>query len=297
VIKLIIFCALMVSYVFLILPQYAGTYNASVIDKVRRLRSVKEPKIVLLGNSNLSFGMDSELLEKELGMPVVNMGLNAEIGNYFHEEMSKLNVVPGDIYVICHNDYDDDEKLHDPIAAWATVEDHVSIWRLIGWKNIPRMAEFFPVYLKRSLALHASGEGNRYYDSVYSRDSVSERGDIVRFRGEREYTFDEPVQPGRISDESVNRINELNKYLTERGATLVVAGYPIGKGFNTAEAAEFEKFQKELEEKLDCPVISEFTDYMFDYDYFYDSDVHLNSEGAKLRTEQLAKDLNTFLGR
>lgn len=297
IVKLLIFCTLITAYIFLILPQYAGTYNASIVDKARRLRSIKEPKIVLIGNSNLSFGMDSELLEKEVGMPVVNMGLNAEIGNYFHEEMCKMNIVPGDIYVICHNDYDDDEKLHDPIAAWATVEDHVSLWGLIGWRNIPKMAETFPIYLKRCLALHASGEGNRFYNSVYSRDSVSERGDIVRYRGECEYPFTDLIEPGKISDESVERINELNRYLTERGATLVVAGFPIGNGINTVDGWEYEEFQKQLEEKLDCPVISNFTDYMFGYDCFYDSDVHLNSEGAKLRTEQLAKDLKSFLSK
>ena len=66
IVKLLIFCTLITAYIFLILPQYAGTYNASIVDKARRLRSIKEPKIVLIGNSNLSFGMDSEQLAKDL---------------------------------------------------------------------------------------------------------------------------------------------------------------------------------------------------------------------------------------
>ncbi len=296
-IKLICFIGLVIGYLFLILPQYDGTYNASINDKVRRLKEIKEPKIVLLGNSNLTFGMDSEKLEKEVGMPVVNMGLNGDIGNYFHEEMAKISVTEGDIYVLCNTDYSDDETVHDRIAAWATVEDHISLWRLLGWKSIPDMAKTFPVYLQRSLELYASGEGNYPYEGVYSRMAVNERGDISVYRQGREYEFADPIKPGGISEESVQRINELSDYLVKRGATLVIAGYPIGEGSNTADREDFISFWDELEERLNCPVISDIEDYMFDYEYFYDSEEHLNSMGAELRTEQLAEDLKKFIAK
>ena len=43
--------------------QYSHFYTASLMDKVDRLCSITEPKIILVGNSNVSFGMDSALLE------------------------------------------------------------------------------------------------------------------------------------------------------------------------------------------------------------------------------------------
>lgn len=97
--------------------------------------------------------------------------------------------------------------------------------------------------------------------------------------------------PPAINDVTAGRINELNQWLKERGATLLVAAYPIGNGELTAPKEEFEAFQKKLEEALDCPVISQYTDYMYDYDYFYDTDYHLTDEGVKLRTEQLIEDI------
>ena len=48
----------------IVMPQYSGGYDASLIDKVERLKSIAGPKIVLIGNSNLSFGIDSERLEQ-----------------------------------------------------------------------------------------------------------------------------------------------------------------------------------------------------------------------------------------
>ena len=76
---------------------------------------------------------------------------------------------------------------------------------------------------------------------------------------------------------------------------MLVAGYPIGSGELTADRQEFVKFQLQLAEALDCPVISDFEDYMYDYSYFYDYNyLHLNSEGAQLRTRQLIKDIRNW---
>ena len=96
-IKLIILLGIVLVMCLHIMPQYQGAYTAALLDKVERLNSIEQPKLVLLGNSNLAFGMNSEKIEDALGMPVVNMGLHGGLGNAFHEEMGKMNVTEGDI--------------------------------------------------------------------------------------------------------------------------------------------------------------------------------------------------------
>ena len=49
-----------------------------------------------------------------------------------------------------------------------------------------------------------------------------------------------------------------------------------------------------MAKRLDCPVISDYRDYFFDYKYFYNSFLHLTTEGAALRTEQLIEDLEEY---
>ena len=117
---------------------------------------------------------------------------------------------------------------------------------------------------------------------------------MALLREGNQYTFEGEVVPPGIGDAAVDRINELNGYLTKRGATLLVAGYPIGNGNVTAEAAEFEAFQEQLADRLVCPVISNYADYMFDYRYFYDTNLHLNTEGVALRTGQLISDIKRW---
>ncbi len=292
--KLVIALSLLCGYIYYILPQYEQGYNASLIDKVNRLESIDSPKIVLLGHSNLTFGIDSALIENEMEMPVVNMGLHGGNGNAFHEEMAKYNVVPGDIYVLCHSDYNDNDMIGDPMNVWTSIENHFDLWKLLRFHDVKTMVKVFPVYLKKSLGLFSRAEGNQDPGGVYSRNAFNEYGDIKILREEKHYVFENEVSAPQIGSISIERINRLNTYLTEKGAALVVAGYPIGNGNMTDDVSEFISFQEQLEESLDCPVISNYVDYMFDYRYFYDTNFHLNTEGARLRTIQLISDLKRW---
>jgi hypothetical protein len=87
----------------------------------------------------------------------------------------------------------------------------------------------------------------------------------------------------------------LNEYINQQGATLLIAGYPIGYGEYTPDASGYETFEKELKGKVNCNVISHFTDYFMPYDLFYNSPNHLSEEGAEIRTRQLIEDLENWM--
>ena len=80
---------------FVIGRQYNDNYDAALVDKVERLKSITEPKIILVGDSNVAFGINSKKIEEELGMPVVNLGLHGALGNAFHEQIAKLDIGGG----------------------------------------------------------------------------------------------------------------------------------------------------------------------------------------------------------
>ncbi|MDD6811833.1 MAG: hypothetical protein PUD93_08215 [Lachnospiraceae bacterium] len=296
-----VFLALFLFFGKIIMPQYLYSYNAALLDKMERLESIKEPKIVLIGNSNLTFGIKSELLEKAFGMPVVNMGLHGSLGNSFHEEMAKVNVREGDIIIIAHTEFADRDTISDPVIAWLTLENHPGLWKLLRTKDIPDMYFAFPDYAKRALTLWLSKEGNEQnYGDVYSRLAFNEYGDIAFERQSSQldvdtfFTSDRVAVP-TINDTCVNRLNKLNQYVTERGATLLIAAYPIADVAVTPPAQDYIAFQEKLQESLDCPVISDYTDYFIDGSYFYDHFYHLTDEGAVLRTNQLIQDLQQWM--
>lgn len=288
--KICIFLFLIAVMIAFILPEYKNSYTAALLDKVERLESIEGPKIVLIGNSNLVYGIDSSILEKELGMPVVNMGLHGGLGNSFHERMMKLNITEGDIYVVCHSTYWDEEDLDDPVLTWVAVEEHPSLWRLINKRDYPDMYRAFTTYFKHAIVHHANGE-----DMVdLARYDFNEYGDIKTYREYEGFKLDTEWYPMAVGENNTTRLNEWNEYLNERGATMVVAGYPIITGELTAEPQYFEDAQNSLVEALDCEYISDYKDYMYPETMFYGSQLHLTSEGADIRTRQLVEDLRNW---
>lgn len=288
--KLIVVCITVGAFCYFINAQFDDGYCASLSDKIDRLKNLDGPKLVLIGDSNLAFGMDSKLLEESMQMPVVNMGLHGGIGNAFHENMAKINVVPGDVYVYCPDIFGGFDGIEDGVLVWTALRNDVRLYRLIPRQEVWGVVKCYPTFLKRGILQLWEERGNKS-DEIYSRSNFNEYGDIVYKNPEYRYNFAETIEPSQISDSTVRRMNDLAKWLSERGATLVVAAYPIGDGELTVDAKEFVKFQEKLEEKLVCEIISDYTDYMFDYEYFYDTSLHLTVEGTELRTKQLIEDL------
>lgn len=276
--------------------QYRQGYCASLRDKVNRLESVSEPKIILVGDSNLAFGIRSEIIEREVGMPVVNLGLHGGLGNEFNESIAKFGISEGDIVVLCNTSYSDEGVILDYENAWTTVEWDKELWKLIPKDEHWNMIKIFPTYVYDCVKAIYTGKANRAQDTAYSRSSFNEYGDnIYADNHEQHFTFDFKTDEPKLNDNCVARVNGFGEYVEGKGASLVVAGWPIADGEYGWEAAVFESYQQELDEKLEPEIISDFTDYMFDYSYFWDTQYHLTGEGAILRTEQLVKDLKKYI--
>ena len=286
---------------FVIGNQYEKDYMASIIDKVSRLKSINEPKIILVGHSSLAFGMNSKMLQDAdaINMPVVNLGLHGGLGNAFHEEIAKLNINSGDLVIVCHSSFADDDIISDNLLAWITLEYHKDLWPILRDKDYFKFIAAYPAYWIKSFILWVTPKGNKNSDdSSYSRKPFNEFGDVV-FKPEDERSsidkiFNSAQKAPPINDKCINRLNEYNKYIKSKGATLLIAGYPIGDGEFTPPAEEYDKFQRELESRLDCEVISNYRDYFIPYKYFYDSIFHLDEEGVKIRTQQLINDIQRW---
>lgn len=300
IIKVILFVSLLfvlltVPFLFWIAPQYTQNYNASIIDKIERLQTIESPKIILVGNSNLAFGIKSENIEKAMGMPVVNLGLHGGLGNKFHIEMAKYNIDKGDLVVVCHSNYADSGKIGDPALAWITIENHWNLYPLIEY-DLKGMALYYPKYISKGLKSYLNKEDKPQTNTCYTRSAFNKYGDINYPRATNSYTFTKTsVGVPAINSICINHLNEFNKYCNELGATLLIAGYPIGDGEFTPDKKIFIDSWEQLKQQVDCNVISNIEDYFIEYKYFYNTNLHLTDEGAKIRTNQLIEDLQNYI--
>ena len=274
-------------------PQYEQEYTGAVLDKIRRLESIKEPKIILVGNSNLAFGMDSEQIEAAFGMPVVNLGLHGGLGDEFHYNMAKENISSGDI-VILTNTHFNRHPLNDIELAWITIESHFNLWPLIAAEDRISMLTAMPKYIKKQA--RKAFESSEIIEGAYSRARFNEYGDIDYPRNHNLVDFSSiTLGVPSVTDEGIALINEMNAFCQERSATCLLAAYPIPYGEYSPAEESFLEMSELLKTNIDCDLISDYRDYFFDYKYFYDSQYHLTTEGTDLRTKQLIKDLQNWM--
>lgn len=294
ILVLISFCGVVLAFVA---PQYSFGYDASILDKIERLESINKPKIILVGNSNLSFGIESSMLEESMGMPVVNLGLHGSLGNTFHENMAKFNINCGDIVVVSHSTFDERYSgIADYSLAWITIENHFKLWKIIPLNNWPEMIVAFPEYAYKAIKLKVSGNGNQTPKGVYSRASFNEYGDIALERPEciHDWTAESirlPIEAGKNAIASINRLND---YCREKGAVLLIAACPIADGEFTPDHSRYRQVWDDVKASVNCPVISDIDDYFFEYSMFYDGEPHLTTEATRIRTSQLIEDLTTW---
>src|SRR5262249_39102967 len=78
----------------------ADGYLAATLDKEHRLATLPGRRVVLIGGSNLAFGMDSAVVERLTGRPVVNVGLYGNFGVAFMLDEARRGLRPGDATVI-----------------------------------------------------------------------------------------------------------------------------------------------------------------------------------------------------
>lgn len=278
-----------------ICPQYKEGYGGAVYDKVARLESLQSPKIILCGNSNVAFGFCSNIIEKEMDMPVVNIGYHAGAGNVFNERLALFNIGKGDIVVLSQLTYDDDDGIGDPELTLVTVENHFHLWKVFRLKDYPRLIQAFPRYAYKCFVRWIKHEDkpstnewgrnafNKYGDMEYMRNSPKEDINLQQFH------------PG-VGKKCIDRLNKYYDYCQSKGATLVIAAPPFMDDEKINSFEEVDEFWSDLKRLSKSPVISDWKNYVYGVDYFWDSNAHLNDEGAVLRTRQLIKDLKNYLG-
>ena len=101
--KIIIFSVLLgipLSIVLFVIPFEENNYYLALNDKHKALETTPQPRIILVGGSNLAFGIDSERMEKELNVSVVNTGLAAGMGLPYMLKDVKPYLKEGDTVIL-----------------------------------------------------------------------------------------------------------------------------------------------------------------------------------------------------
>ncbi|TFH41223.1 MAG: hypothetical protein E4G96_05935, partial [Chrysiogenales bacterium] len=94
--------ALIAGALFYLPPVDRDNYLCATIDKHKRLKNARSPRLILMGDSNLAFGVDSKKIQNALHCNVINMGTHLEYGYLFHINEIKPYIRPGDRVLVVY---------------------------------------------------------------------------------------------------------------------------------------------------------------------------------------------------
>jgi hypothetical protein len=277
----------LVSFLVKSKDDVGNDYMAAMIDKHERISKLDKPKLILAGDSNLAFGIDSKKIEQELLVPVVNLSLHAGLGLDFILKELEASINEGDIVFLSFEYFIDHEGNYE-------LKKHTSNY-------YKKALNYYNFDLKKDVLLHINTTHKNLKNSmngknvmedqsgpVYTRAAFNKYGDAVAHldkkhsnglngKGMFEYRY----------WEGIDYLNEFYEYARSKEVCVffIYPNYPISEFKNNEDVIN--RYSNDLSNDLKIEIINKPTDFVYSDDLFYDTIYHLNRKGRELRTNKL----------
>jgi hypothetical protein len=261
------------------------------------LKQTKTKKIILLGGSNLSFGINSKQIEKVLKKPVINMGIHAGVGLEFMINDIKSYISEGDTVILVpeyehfytNNFYGEMEL----ISVLFDIEPQSK--KLINREQWYHLIQYLPTYSAKKIKSYIPSILNNKEESlsIYHKNSFNENGDAYFHWSLRNQNYLPAIK--NTGNEKINKdviylILNFKHYLKNQNATLLIFPPVIDKTSYNNQEIIINKINDELT-KNHINFVSEPIKYRYSDTLFFNSYYHLNKMGVDKRTQQLINDL------
>lgn len=293
---------IVVTTVFLLPSQYSHLYLGELADKYYRLRMTEtEPRIIVIGGSSVAFGINSQMMEENLGMPTVNFGLYGPLGTAIMMDLTRGHIHEGDIVILApETDHQTMSMYFNGEAMWDACDSDFTMLFKVRPHDWGEMLGSFWTYAQKKFQFYLYGKPQP--DGVYDHDSFNEYGDI-------DFRRDEPVMndwfdpevlvdldPSIVDDDYIDYVNRYIAYCELQGATVYWSWPPMNGLSVKQDLAGMLEYATFVREHFHCQMISDITDYIMDAGYFYDTNYHVTDRGVIEHTAQLIQDISNFTG-
>ena len=311
-------------------PRWGGNSGlAASDDKHARLESIQSPKIVLVGGSNVSLGMDSDAVQTSLHRQTVNMGMGASMGLRYQLEEIRDQIKPGDLVVVMpeygnfykvDKDYSNShfngsyELLNLYQACPKTLRWMLPIYTSSpaamydGLDNVRRFLVLKAKFYKKLVAEILQGEKKIFSPDLFKptetlythRDAYNSYGDFIGHLKLKHPVLApfEPIIPGEYTGfdlSSVRFLNNYAKFAASKGASVVIIP-PVFPKNVVCRYAVMDIYQH-WKTLLKIPVLASPDRYSFDWSELFDTPYHVNAAGRVRRTQLVIEDLQRVLAK
>ena len=253
------------------------------------------PRLLITGGSGAHYTLDSDLIEQELGIRVVNLGLDGPIGLDVILPSIIEQVKPGDIVLLIPEYLIllDDDGLGDRSTAFGIAIGEPGLGGIplkqflqdtiaLGIPSLRALA-------KSTVDVATEGEFTGYYD-----DPISDRGDPTIVKARQQDWWKLPINKP-ISRHAVKRIMQFNEEVEAKGGELVLSLPWVYGSDNQRTIKSVKQTAYYLSQIAPTIYDKETFNIQDNVNYFADTHYHLVPEGRKVRARQLVKELQPII--
>jgi len=283
----------------LVIPDKSTIQNLhySIIDKQRLLQEVSAPRLILVGGSNLSFGINSKRMQDSLNINVINAGIRAQFGLKFIFDYIGSYIKDGDTVIVIPEYelfFKKDGVLGDAFALLEVIDVDRSKFSLLSFRQIlilPKAIPKFSIWkIKTCLQSFLKTKANTRGNGLYDRKSFNRFGDVDVYRDHASIKIDSTALEGDFNPAALKLLKEFRKIVEMKNGCLYMS-YP---SFNYSSYKLSETKIRIFEQKLienNFVILGNPERYSFPDSLYFDTKYHLITKGADIRTELLIKDL------
>jgi len=303
VLLLLLMPALFFAVAFSLPVIYQDSYYAELSPMTERLYRTEGKRLILIGGSNVAFGVDAPLLEtflrgKGFDYTVCPYGLYAAVGSSAMLSLSQDALREGDVVVLAIEPTSDTLSSYFGATAFLKcAEQQPDLILHLNPRQRQRVIGNYLPYLQEKYSVVQSGQMPRA-DGVYAKAAFDENCNLIYPRPGNVmalgYDTAVPIVLNELTIEPAfaTQVNEYCAKAEKKGAAVYMSFSPMNRSAMAGDPEEgLAAFFALCNETFDCPMIGNPRDYVMDSGWFYDNNFHLNTAGAAVRTYCLAQEL------
>jgi len=276
-------------------PKSTNLYWAATKKKDALLRDTPSPRIILMGGSNVSYGIDSQIIKDSLRLNPINTAIVGAMGMKYMIENTFNYLKQGDIVVFIpeypyfFNDY----ELSTEDLFRTIFEQNPSKFKILSPKQFYRLMRFFP---KIGLSRFDFFEYLHTYDyTIYSADAFNQYGDNCRHWDlpRKDFQMD-TVTSTAIHKDIFDKILNFAERASAKGAKVLVS-YPCMQDISFELSERSIRCVQESYNESGLTIVGSPERYIIPDSLIFNTSYHPNREGVILRTNRFVEDLSKIL--
>ncbi|HCO67792.1 MAG TPA: hypothetical protein DIT04_08585 [Dysgonomonas sp.] len=279
-------------------PRMKQSYFYGINHKQKLLQDTPAPRIIFIGGSNLTFGINSRMIKDSLGLNPINTGIQANVGLEYMLDSSIDNIRKSDIVVVVpeysqlHGSlaYGEDPLLH------AIMSGNRNDLLKLSYHQWAAILPYIPKYAFSKLSVYEYLD-NPNKETVYRADAFNEYGDILeRWPGDFKTVSPYTVREEKFNTYILKKLIYFRRQVEEKGASLYI-------GFPAYQKKSFDIIEDIIREEYDSLRNNNFTligkpvDYIVDDSLLYDTPYHLTTDGVEWRTGLFLRQFSEYLSK